>query len=135
MEATKDSIANHFGTPSSKRTVEAKEIWEFEDSTTGAQRLSVKFDKVGHLVGILWIPRPEEAERNLKEVFSRYANVQFKAISTKERYHSSDTETVYSDNSSMSVLFDDNKQRVEALSWFLPNQKTAQSQAEAKNQK
>ncbi|MBX3023002.1 MAG: hypothetical protein KF799_15105 [Bdellovibrionales bacterium] len=132
--AKKDWTAR-FGNPSQTKTLPDKEIWYFDDPSTGLERFSLQFDKSERLTNVLWMPWPQESESQLKSLMARYPRSSFEVLETREKYHSIDTETTYTDHSSMSIWHDDGKQRVIVLGWSMANQSRLPSQSDSTKSK
>ena len=119
---SKTDLQARFGTPSHTRSLANKEIWYFDDANAGMERFALQFDNSERLTNVLWMPWPQESESRLKTVIERYPNRSFEASRTREKYHSTDTETTYTDKSSMSIWHDDVQNRVMVLSWSIVDQ-------------
>ena len=126
---SKTDLKARFGTPSDIRTLENKEIWYFDDASAGMERFSLQFDNSERLTNVLWMPWPNESESRLKTVIERYPDRSFEASGTREKYHSTDTETTYTDKSSMSIWHDDVQKKVMALGWSILNQNRLPSES------
>ncbi len=129
-ERTQEEIEKRIGQPSQKILKGKHEWWDYNEKGTDYQRLSLKFTKDKQLESVLWVPRPDEPESKLDGLFKHYPYNKFhKLASDQVPSDSTSTDTMYSDNKSVTVLHNHRANRVEAITWYLEHteQKSADS--------
>lgn len=115
-------ISSTLGVSSRKSSDQSgEESWNYGESGTGYQRLTITFGSDKIVKSVLWIPNANEQEANLNGVLSQYTQLKISAIETREVAppHDLNTETVYSDKKTISILHNDYLKRVEAIGWFI----------------
>lgn len=121
---SQEQIFKVFGEPDSKENDGEKEMWRYFDPATKNERIQLTFNNAKILTQLLWIPLPEEKEKNIEGIFAHYPSGHFKAIDKRRvSNHSLKTDTTYSDGISMSILNDDSSKKVQAVAWFASPQK------------
>ena len=119
MNPTTEMATKDLGKPSQIVETDKSVFWHYMDQRTGYQRLTLKFDNSNRLDSVLWIPDESEAESKLDNLFARYSDKNFEVLEIRPNAHDSiNTETLYSDNSTMTVLHNDFAKQVEAVTWY-----------------
>lgn len=122
----RDQVKNSLGEPSGVLLKGKQELWNYDEPGTGYQRLTFTFDEMKKLEAVFWIPRSGEPESELEKVFSHYPESRFQTVRTQEVSppHSLNTETIYSDEKSTAIWYNDYAKRVEGINWYLDDRRS-----------
>lgn len=115
-------VVDGLGKPSEKSLEKTgQECWNYNEPVTGYQRLTITFGVDKRTQSVLWIPLENEREAKLDGILAQYQDLKISPIETKEVAppHDLNTETIFSDSKTISILHSDHLKRVEAVSWFV----------------
>lgn len=121
--SSQKQIVENFGEPYAKEKESTGERWRYLDPSTKFERLQFVFNESKMLVQLFWFPLPGEKELKIEQIFEQYPKDYFK-ITNKRRpsKHSLETDSTYSNGSSMSILRDDSRKEVQVVAWYTPQQ-------------
>lgn len=125
---TQKQIREKYGAPDDSENRGTKEYWRYFDPSTKTERMKFIFNDSKALIQIVWFPLPGETELEIERIFERYPAGYF-SVSNKSKIsdQSLQTETTYS-GESVAIFRDDTAKRVQAVAWFIPAAKAADSQ-------
>ncbi len=110
----------------------------FDDASTGSQRLSINFLSSNHkILDFLWIPKAEEKESSLAEAKNSFKTAQFKEFAENENNpHSISADVIFykDEMSGVTIRYDTGTKTVEAIAMFdvnhrLPAENTKKKKA------
>jgi len=121
---SQNQILEKFGEPNQKEKDGANERWRYLDPAPQFERVTFVFNESKTLIELHWEPLPGESEMKIEGIVAHYPSGHIKATNTRTTSHDSfETDTAYSDGSSMFVLNDDARKEVQAVGWFIPKPK------------
>jgi hypothetical protein len=139
VDVTRDSeVVGKLGQPSTKIRSNSSETWKYVDSKNGDLRIELKFSESTRILkSILWVPRIEDPENDLRNVISRFPNLKSEPVDeNKVNPHSPIEDITYRDESAgQVVLVNEVRSTVVALAWYSRHEREVTGSSESKKRR
>ncbi|WP_295901073.1 hypothetical protein [uncultured Bdellovibrio sp.] len=120
-KSTSSEVIATLGSPSDKNSRDGYFSLQFNDPSTGVQRVTANFDdKTSKLIGILWIPTESDPQISLSNTLESFQGASFVTEqSERDRIHSISRVKFYIDQKrGITIRYDENLKQVEGISFY-----------------